>query len=179
MKSLLAKSLSGFILFVSAGMLHAADGKTSAHSSLPKWPDPVGEKCVAPTDEMRREHMNMILHQRDVTMRQGIRGSKAKYALKDCIDCHAAYDEQNKPIPINAEGQFCESCHTYTAVSIDCFSCHRTTPAEDNPRRPEMKAKPDIASKVEPKVEQMTKVEQMKVVGVSAGTVSGKGVENE
>ena len=31
-----------------------------------------GEACVAPTGEMRRDHMKMLLHQRDRTMRQGI-----------------------------------------------------------------------------------------------------------
>lgn len=102
---------------------------------LPKYPEPAGEKCVEPTDVMRREHMNFIMHQRDETMHKGIRGITAKHSLKDCIDCHAGYDEAGKPQPINAEGQFCESCHNYTAVSIDCFSCHRTTPTDDNKMR--------------------------------------------
>ena len=135
MKSLLTKCLSSLLLVASIGMSHAADDKTASHSTLPKYPEPVGEKCVEPTDIMRREHMNMILHQRDETVHKGIRGITAKHSLKDCIDCHAGYDEQNKPLPINAKGQFCESCHTYAAVSIDCFGCHRTTPLENNPRR--------------------------------------------
>ena len=103
-------------------------GSATAGDSFPTWPEPKGEKCVEPTDIMRREHMDFILHQRDETMHRGIRG--AKHSLKDCIDCHAGYDDSGKPLPINQEGQFCESCHTYAAVSIDCFSCHRTTPAE-------------------------------------------------
>ena len=108
-------------------------GSAVAGDSLPTWPEPAGEKCVEPTDVMRREHMDFILHQRDETMYKGIRG--AKHSLKDCIDCHAGYDNAGKAVPINAEGQFCESCHTYTAVSIDCFGCHRTTPMGDNMMR--------------------------------------------
>ena len=108
-------------------------GSVVAGESLPTWPKPAGEKCVEPTDVMRLEHMNFILHQRDETMYKGIRG--AKHSLKDCIDCHAGYEDSGKPVPINAEGQFCESCHEYTAVSIDCFGCHRTTPTEDNKMR--------------------------------------------
>lgn len=132
MKSLLINIVSGLLL-AGFSMSGVADDKMSSRVSLPKYPQPVGEKCVEPTDVMRKEHMNMILHQRDETVHNGIRG--AKHSLKDCIDCHAGYDEKNQPIPINAEGQFCESCHTYTAVSMDCFGCHRTTPMEDNPRR--------------------------------------------
>lgn len=147
MKSLLMKSLASLLLIGCISISYAAGDKTGSRVALPKYPEPVGEKCVAPTDEMRREHMNMILHQRDETVRDGIRGISAKYSLKDCIDCHAGYDEHDKPIPINAEGQFCESCHTYAAVSIDCFACHRTTPLENNPRRPALNTHQDMAPK--------------------------------
>ena len=127
MRLLLSQLLFVFLLGIGGSAL-AAD-------SLPKYPEPAGEKCVEPTDLMRREHMNFILHQRDETMYKGIRGITAKHSLKDCIDCHAGYDDQGKAIAINEKGQFCESCHEYTAVSIDCFGCHRTTPGEDNPMR--------------------------------------------
>ena len=46
-----------------------------------------GEKCVEPTEVMRRDHMKMVLHQRDDTMHQGIR--TVKHSLKNCINCHA------------------------------------------------------------------------------------------
>ena len=128
------KSLLSQIFFIC--LLGAASVALAADSdSLPKYPEPAGEKCVEPTELMRREHMNFILHQRDETMYKGIRGITAKHSLKDCIDCHAGYDDQGKAIAINEKGQFCESCHEYTAVSIDCFGCHRTTPGEDNPMR--------------------------------------------
>lgn len=77
-----------------------------------------GDKCVEPTDIMRRNHMDFILHQRDKTMRRGIRTSK--HSLKECINCHA----DPKTNSVLGEDGFCAGCHQYTAVSIDCFSCH-------------------------------------------------------
>jgi hypothetical protein len=77
-----------------------------------------GEACVAPADEMRRNHMKMLHHQRDRTMREGVR--TARFSLKGCVDCHAS---QKTSSVLGAEG-FCSSCHAYASVKIDCFECH-------------------------------------------------------
>jgi len=77
-----------------------------------------GDTCVAPTDEMRRNHMTMLLHQRDGTMRQGLR--EPRFSLKNCIDCHAS----RKTGSVLGKDGFCSSCHLYASVSIDCFECH-------------------------------------------------------
>jgi hypothetical protein len=77
-----------------------------------------GEACVAPTDEMRRDHMKMLLHQRDRTMRQGLRESR--FSLKNCVDCHASRETGS----VLGKDGFCSSCHSYTSASIDCFECH-------------------------------------------------------
>ncbi len=82
--------------------------------------------CVAPTDDMRRNHMNYIKHQRVRTVHEGVRGSK--FSLVGCVDCHAAV-ESGKPLPINSQGQFCKGCHDFASVSIDCFQCHRGIPS--------------------------------------------------
>ncbi len=86
----------------------------------------MAEACVAPTPEMRRNHMTMVEHQRDITVYKGIRDSDN--ALHGCIDCHANLDESGKHIPVNAPGQFCAGCHEYVAAQLDCFSCHSTVP---------------------------------------------------
>ena len=78
-----------------------------------------GTQCVAPPETMRREHMSMLAHQRDDTVRGGIRGAKA--SLKGCIDCHAG--AQTRSVAQDGAG-FCVSCHAYAAVKIDCFGCH-------------------------------------------------------
>ena len=142
MKPTLINLLGALLLIGVMGMSHADEHKAS-RVALPKFPQPAGEKCVEPDEVMRRQHMDFILHQRDLTMHEGIRGKAAKYSLKGCIDCHVGYDDQGKAIPINAKGQFCESCHNYAAVSIDCFSCHRTTPLGDGKHKGSMSSVAD------------------------------------
>jgi hypothetical protein len=85
-----------------------------------------GMQCVEPTDIMRKQHMQFLLHQRDLTMRQGIRTEQ--HSLNQCVECHVQKNNQGEFIPINAPEQFCAACHTFTSVSIDCFDCHATTP---------------------------------------------------
>jgi hypothetical protein len=77
-----------------------------------------GGTCVAPTGEMRRDHMNMLLHQRDRTVRQGIRESR--FSLKNCVDCHASRETGS----VLGKDGFCSTCHAYASVSMDCFECH-------------------------------------------------------
>lgn len=76
-------------------------------------------KCIAPAEEMRRNHMEMLKHQRDRSLRQGIRGEPA--SLNACIECHAS----KKTGSVLGKGDFCESCHSYAAVKLDCWDCHQ------------------------------------------------------
>lgn len=84
------------------------------------------QKCVEPIEVMRKNHMRFLLHQRDDTVHQGIRTKK--HSLIECIGCHSSNDQSGKPIAINAPGQFCQSCHAYAGVQMDCFQCHATKP---------------------------------------------------
>jgi hypothetical protein len=83
-----------------------------------------GERCVEDSGEMRRNHMRFLEHQRDDTVKGGIRG--AKHSLKGCIDCHASRSTGSVAA---AKTDFCVACHSYAAVKIDCFDCHATKPA--------------------------------------------------
>lgn len=76
-------------------------------------------ECIAPTEEMRRNHMSMLKHQRDRTMREGIRGEKA--SLNECINCHASKSTGS----VLGKGGFCQECHSYAAVKLDCWDCHQ------------------------------------------------------
>jgi hypothetical protein len=87
-----------------------------------------GGECVAETQDMRRNHMEYLKHDRDAVVHKGIRDSQ--YKLSECVDCHAAKDDHGQALPVNGEGQFCDSCHNYTAVSITCFQCHSKVPEE-------------------------------------------------
>ena len=79
-------------------------------------------KCVEDTATMRREHPDMLKHQRDLTMHEGIRTKK--HSLKECVECHASAKTGSV---LGAKG-FCQSCHDYASVRIDCFSCHASKP---------------------------------------------------
>ena len=77
-----------------------------------------GEACVAPTAEMRRDHMKMLVHQRDRTVRQGLRDPR--FSLKNCVECHASRETGS----VLGQDGFCSSCHAFAAAKIDCFECH-------------------------------------------------------
>lgn len=79
-------------------------------------------KCVEDTATMRREHPDMLKHQRDLTMHEGIR--TRRHSLKECVECHAS----TKTGSVLGEKGFCQSCHDYASVRIDCFACHASKP---------------------------------------------------
>lgn len=99
----------------------------------PVIPKGKGDHCVADTDFMRRNHMDLIVHQRDETVIRGIRDEP--FSLVECVDCHAQKDASNNPVRVDEEGQFCASCHSYVAVKIDCFGCHAAVPDVDTPHK--------------------------------------------
>ena len=78
-----------------------------------------GGQCVEEPKLMRKIHMNLLKHQRDETMHKGIRGQK--HSLADCVECHAS-NKTNSVLGSNEA--FCQGCHTYAAVKLDCFECH-------------------------------------------------------
>ena len=112
--------LSGLIMLFPTGVM--------AETPFPIIHEPEGEgvKCVQPEDEMRRNHMNYILHQRDKTMHEGIRTET--YSLASCIDCHIEPDDKGKVARHDSKEHFCNSCHEYASVKIDCFECHADRP---------------------------------------------------
>jgi len=114
----------GLMLSFGVGPMAQAAGRVP----LPSITEGKGKECVQPEADMRRNHMKYILHQRDDTMHRGIRTEK--YSLKECVECHAKQDKTGEFVPINAPGQFCQSCHRYASVSIDCFECHATKPKQ-------------------------------------------------
>lgn len=86
------------------------------------------EKCVADTDFMRRNHMKTLLHQRDETMREGVRAKQ--FSLANCVSCHAVKGADGKPVAYADPKHFCRTCHSYAAVRVDCFECHASRPDE-------------------------------------------------
>lgn len=92
-----------------------------------------GGQCVRETDWMRRHHMELISHDRNITVHQGVRTLDG--SLAGCVSCHANKNGAGVPIPVTAmQGpggtQFCAGCHEYTGVSMDCFTCHSDVPTQ-------------------------------------------------
>jgi hypothetical protein len=85
-----------------------------------------GDTCVEPEEVMRKNHMKFLLHQRDETMHEGIRTSK--YSFAECINCHVEPDENGNIASVDSKDHFCNGCHEYAAVTIDCFECHADRP---------------------------------------------------
>jgi hypothetical protein len=101
----------------------AATPSGASHGLGPLVTKARGGQCVDDPAFMRRNHMALLKHQRDDTVHGGIRAGK--YSLKACVACHASEASQS----VSAEaGDFCQSCHTFAAVKIDCFGCHASKP---------------------------------------------------
>jgi len=117
--------LLGLLMFAPHTFAHEdgvhIDWKADGNSKAVKL-----QQCVEATDVMRRDHMKFLLHQRDETMHKGIR--TRKHSLVNCIDCHVNKDKQGQFVPVNSKGQFCQSCHAFAGVTMDCFQCHATKP---------------------------------------------------
>ena len=96
---------------------------------LPQLSQAQGEQCVEETAFMRRNHMDLLKHQRNETMRKGIRTEK--YSLTGCINCHVTRGEDGQYASIESREHFCSSCHTYAGVRLDCFECHTSQPDAD------------------------------------------------
>ena len=107
-------------------MILSFGASSIADVTLPSYPKGKGEHCVEPTDVMRRDHFEYLMHHRQISVHLGVRSKR--HSLVGCVDCHASQADDGTYISVNEPGQFCRSCHVYTAVKIDCFSCHAAVP---------------------------------------------------
>ena len=68
------------------------------------------KECVEPADWMRANHMKLLVHQRDLIVREGEHNHK--YHIEGCGTCHTK------------RAEFCDRCHTYAGAKPECFDCH-------------------------------------------------------
>lgn len=87
-----------------------------------------GTTCVEDPDIMRRTHMDLLKHQRDDTLRMGVRGTQ--YQLQECLTCHAVQDAKGAYVTHESSEHFCVTCHEYAAVQPDCWQCHASVPEQ-------------------------------------------------
>jgi hypothetical protein len=107
----------------------AAQAAAASRVPRPSLAPPAGERCIADAAYMRRHHPELLVHQRDRTVRAGVRGTRD--GLADCVGCHASPTTGRVTGSADA---FCESCHRYAAVELDCFECHADRPKTAAPR---------------------------------------------
>jgi hypothetical protein len=112
-------------LMGAVAMMAAVSIPAAAGVDLPKLEKGKGEKCVEDTQFMRRNHMELLKHHRDETVRKGIRTTR--YSLKKCVECHAS--EKTGSVAASKE-DFCAACHSYASVKLDCWDCHATKPGK-------------------------------------------------
>lgn len=118
--------LAAVILLVLAGPARSAPPVSDGRVPLPVLSKAKGKSCVMPTQWMRRNHMKLLLHERDLTTHEGIRIKER--SMEDCLDCHVQKEANGQWPAVTSKKFFCNSCHTYAAVKIDCFECHASHP---------------------------------------------------
>jgi len=77
------------------------------------------ERCLAPREEMRKNHPALLASWRERVVRLGDRVHHTDHGLDvrisltgTCLGCHGKATE------------FCDKCHTQTAVTLSCWQCH-------------------------------------------------------
>ena len=115
-------------LILAAGMALLSTAAVSDSAVTPGSRAAGMESCVAPTAEIRRNHMDYLKHDRIKVVHDGVRD--VKNSLSGCVACHAEKDGKGGYHPVNADGQFCSGCHEYLAVSLTCFQCHSKQPEQ-------------------------------------------------
>jgi len=108
-----------FVACAGAALADAPAGAAATRVPKPGVAATAAGSCVEETSFMRRNHMELIRHQRDLTVHEGIRTTR--HSLANCVSCHA--DPKTGRVT-GSKDAFCEGCHTYAAVKLDCFECH-------------------------------------------------------
>ena len=116
-------ALLAMLLAIAGAALAAGDSGTGTRAPRLAIPAEAGGKCVEDTAFMRRNHMELLKHQRDRTVREGIRTTQ--HSLANCVTCHAG--KQTRRVT-GSKDAFCEGCHSYAGVKLDCFECHSDRP---------------------------------------------------
>ena len=131
---ILRRALVRILVILLAGLAvasHAAEqGNDKNGIPFPAIAMGQGDACVEDTDFMRRNHMDLLNHQRDETVIKGVRTKQ--HSLTECINCHVVKGPDAVPVTVSSPQHFCRSCHDYAAVSVDCFQCHASRPGVEN-----------------------------------------------
>lgn len=132
--SMLGKLCIGLLLSLAVSADSVDESNLSGGVPIPNPPKAkenfsAEQACVEPIDIIRRKHGLFLKHSRDDTVHHGMR--TIQHSLVTCINCHVFPDAKgNYPSIKEGSKHFCRSCHTYAAVTIDCFQCHASKPVD-------------------------------------------------
>jgi hypothetical protein len=112
--------LAVFVVLATSPLWYNAISAAPPDAPELKMPQNGEVQCVESTDYMRANHMDLLDQWRDTVVRDNVRtytselsGRAFDMSLSNtCLDCHS-----NK-------SQFCDACHTYSAVEPYCWDCH-------------------------------------------------------
>jgi hypothetical protein len=112
--------LAVFVVLATSPLWYNALSAAPPDRPVLQQPPNGSTECVEATEYMRANHMDLLDTWRDTVVREEVRSYTSELSGKDytmslsdtCLDCHS-----------NKE-QFCDACHTYSAVSPYCWDCH-------------------------------------------------------
>ena len=117
--SKIVAGLAVFVVLATSPLWYNALSTASPEAPVLQQPTNGSTECVEATEYMRANHMDLLDTWRDTVVREDVRtytseaGKDYTMSLSDtCLDCHS-----------NKE-QFCDACHTYSAVTPYCWDCH-------------------------------------------------------
>lgn len=77
---------------------------------------------------MVRNHPLFLMNHRAMVVYKGKR--VATDTIEQCVTCHAVKGADGLPVGYDDPKHFCRTCHIKAAVTIDCFECHNSKPAQ-------------------------------------------------
>jgi len=117
--SKIVAGLAVFVVLATSPLWYNAISAAPPDAPELQQPPNGSTECVEATEYMRANHMDLLDQWRDTVVRDDVRtftseaGKDYTMSLSDtCLDCHS-----------NKE-QFCDACHTYSAVAPYCWDCH-------------------------------------------------------
>ena len=117
--SKIVAGLAVFVVLATSPLWFNALNAASPEAPVLQQPTNGSTECVEDSEYMRANHMDLLDQWRDTVVREDIRtytskaGKDYNMSLSDtCLDCHSKKE------------QFCDACHTYSAVTPYCWDCH-------------------------------------------------------
>jgi hypothetical protein len=117
--SKIVAGLAIFVILATSPLWYNAISAAPPDAPKLQLPTNGSTECVEATEYMRANHMELLDQWRDTVVRDDVRtyttkaGKSYTMSLTDtCLNCHSNKD------------QFCDACHTYSAVSPYCWDCH-------------------------------------------------------